>query len=85
VSEGQGSGCEVFESDNVVIATGLSNTPKVPNYPGQTEFRGEILHTAQHLNGEPYRGKRVLVVGFDNSAGEIELDLTEHGAVTFSV
>lgn len=77
------AGGEVFEADSVVIATGLSNTPRVPDYPGESEFRGEILHTSAYLNGEPYRGKRVLVVGFGNSAGEIALDLIEHGATTF--
>lgn len=71
---------ESFESPHLVIATSLSHVPRIPGYPGQDEFAGEILHTADYANGEPYRGKDVLVVGFGNSAGEIALDLAEHGA-----
>ena len=74
---------DVFEADTVVIATGLSHFPRMPHYPGQDLYQGVTTHTAQYLNGEPYRGKRVLVVGFGNSAGEIALDLAEHGAATF--
>jgi cation diffusion facilitator CzcD-associated flavoprotein CzcO len=77
------TGDDVFEADNVVIATGLSHTPRIPEYPGQSEFQGHLLHTAEYVNGEPYRGQMVLVVGFGNSAGEIALDLIEHGATTF--
>lgn len=71
---------ETFTAPNVVVATGLSNTPWMPGVPGMEGYRGEILHTAAYRNGESYRGRRVLVVGFGNSAGEIALDLAEHGA-----
>ena len=39
-----------------------------------------MIHSSQYVNGSPYKGKRVLVVGFGNSAGEIAIDLHEHGA-----
>lgn len=69
-----------IEADNVVIATGLSEVPRMPRYPKQEIYQGTTLHSADYRNGEPYRGKHVLVVGFGNSAGEIALDLLEHGA-----
>jgi cation diffusion facilitator CzcD-associated flavoprotein CzcO len=69
-----------LEAVNVVIATGLSQLPRLPWYPNQDSYEGDILHSAEYRNGEPYRGKHVLVVGFGNSAGEIALDLVEHGA-----
>lgn len=69
-----------FESSNLVIATGLSHTPMIPEYPGMDRYTGEVLHSAQYRNGRAYTGKAVLVVGFGNSAGEIALDLFEHGA-----
>lgn len=69
-----------LETGSVVVATGLNHVPTVPEYEGQETFEGEIVHSASYRNGEPYRGKRVLVVGFGNSAGEIALDLMEHGA-----
>jgi len=67
-------------SSNVVIATGNARVPAVPSFPGIERFAGPILHTALYRNGEPYRGQRVLVVGFGNSAAEVAIDLFEHGA-----
>ena len=70
----------VYTSPNLVIATGFNNQPYQPVWPGQAQFDGPIVHSSAYRNGEPYRGKRVLVVGFGNSGGEIAVDLCEHGA-----
>lgn len=67
---------------NLVVATGLSHTPYVPDLAGLGEFKGETLHSSEYRNGKPFEGKRALVVGFGNSAGEIALDLSDHGADT---
>jgi len=69
-----------FTALDVVVASGLSHVPRVPVFPNQEAFCGEILHSADYRNGRPYAGRRVLVVGFGNSAAEIALDLCEHGA-----
>ncbi len=63
-----------------MIATGYNSQPNQPTWPGQAQFAGPILHSSAYRNGEPYRGQRVLVVGFGNSGGEIAIDLYEHGA-----
>ena len=39
-----------------------------------------MLHSADYKNPDPYRGKRVLVVGPGNSGMEIAHDLAEGGA-----
>jgi indole-3-pyruvate monooxygenase len=49
-------------------------------WPGRETFIGEVVHSSAYKNGAPYRAKRVLVVGFGNSGGEIAVDLFEHGA-----
>jgi cation diffusion facilitator CzcD-associated flavoprotein CzcO len=67
-------------SRHVVLATGLTRTPWMPSWPGQAAFQGPVVHSAAYGDGERFRGQRVLVVGFGNSAGEIALDLDEHGA-----
>jgi indole-3-pyruvate monooxygenase len=69
-----------YLSPHLVIATGYNNQPYLPTWPGQAQFDGPIVHSSAYRNGEPYRGKRVLVVGFGNSGGEIAVDLWEHGA-----
>lgn len=70
----------LYRSRQVVVATGLNAIPWRPDWPGQERFRGPILHSGEYRNGEPFRDKHVLVVGFGNSAGEIAIDLHEHGA-----
>ncbi len=71
---------------NVVVATGYSHKPNLPAWPGQESFPGKIIHTSDYVNGAPFKGKRVLVVGFGNSAGEIAIDLHEHlASVSMSV
>jgi cation diffusion facilitator CzcD-associated flavoprotein CzcO len=69
-----------YRSRFVVVATGYTLVPVVPSWPGRERFRGPLVHSSAYQNGEPYRGKRVLVVGFGNSGGEIAIDLHEHGA-----
>jgi putative flavoprotein involved in K+ transport len=65
-------------ADRVVIATGHSNVPFTPNWPGR--FPGEIVHSAEYRNAAPYVGRRVLVVGAGNSGAEIAVDLVDGGA-----
>ncbi len=69
-----------YRAANLVIATGYNREPFVPDWPGKSSFRGRILHSCEYRNGEPFRGQKVLVVGFGNSGGEIAVDLWEHGA-----
>jgi indole-3-pyruvate monooxygenase len=70
----------LYQAWNLVIATGYSREPHIPRWPGQAEFHGPLLHSADYQNGEPFRNQNVLVVGFGNSGGEIAIDLWEHGA-----
>ncbi|NII73120.1 cation diffusion facilitator CzcD-associated flavoprotein CzcO [Dyella sp. SG562] len=66
----------------VVIATGWADFPHVPAWPGQAQYRGDVIHSSSYRNPAPYAGRRVLVVGFGNSGGEIALDLADAGVDT---
>jgi cation diffusion facilitator CzcD-associated flavoprotein CzcO len=68
-----------FVAPIAIIATGIAGAPYRPSWPGMDAFSGSIVHSSEYRNPEPYRGKRVLVVGFGNSGGEIALDLAEEG------
>jgi len=59
----------------VVVATGIADAPYRPSWPGSELYRGAVVHSSEYRNPSPYQGKRVLVVGFGNSGGEIALDL----------
>lgn len=63
----------------VVVATGWADFPYRPSPPGIEAFLGSIIHSSGYQNPTSYFGKRVLVVGFGNSGGEIALDLAEAG------
>ena len=66
------------DADRVVVATGYSNVPFVPDWPGA--FEGEIVHSTAYRNPKPFRGRRVLVVGSGNSGAEIAADVSSGGA-----
>jgi indole-3-pyruvate monooxygenase len=69
-----------YTSNNVVVATGYNRVPNTPRWPGQDDYRGELLHSSSYVNAAPYRDARVLVIGIGNSGAEIALDLAENGA-----
>lgn len=68
----------VVEAERVVVATGHSNIPFLPDWPGA--FAGEVVHSSDYRNAAPYTGKRVLVVGAGNSGAEIAVDVADGGA-----
>ena len=55
----------------LVNATGTWQNPYIPGYPGQSKFEGIQIHSAHYKSPEPFRGKRVLIVGGGNSAAQI--------------
>ena len=63
----------------MVVATGIADAPYRPSWPGLETYRGSVVHSSDYRNPAPYAGKRVLVVGFGNSGGEIALDLANAG------
>jgi len=63
----------------VVIAAGNAIRARLPEWDGLSDFEGDVIHSQEYKNPEPYKGKKTLVVGFGNSGGEIALDLSEHG------
>ena len=69
-----------ISSENLIICTGSNNLPKKVDKPGLATFSGRVLHSSEYSNGKEFKGQKVLVVGFGNSACEIAICLHEHGA-----
>jgi hypothetical protein len=69
-----------LEAGQVVVATGHNHSPRLPDWPGQGGFTGELTHSSGYRNPASYRGRDVLVVGAGNSGAEIAADLVEGGA-----
>jgi putative flavoprotein involved in K+ transport len=70
----------VLHPRHLVLATGMSGFPNLPQFPGTRDFQGEQHHSSRHPGGERYAGKTCVVVGSNNSAHDIAADLWEHGA-----
>ncbi|SEL09319.1 NAD(P)/FAD-dependent oxidoreductase [Pacificibacter marinus] len=64
----------------LVLATGMSGKPNVPDFPGMVSFKGEIQHSSQHTGPDDWTGKKVVVVGSNNSAHDICAALWEADA-----
>src|ERR1700744_3177551 len=60
----------LFSARVAVVATEIADAPYRPSWPLET-FRGPIVHSSDYRNPDAFGGKRVLVVGFGNSGGEI--------------
>jgi cation diffusion facilitator CzcD-associated flavoprotein CzcO len=70
----------------LVVATGIVSNPYTAPIPGRARFGGRILHSAEYQRPDGRAGRRVLVVGAGNSAGEIASELAAVGAeVTVAV
>lgn len=69
----------VVKAKHVVFATGNSSRPRIPKFPGMSNFRGIQLHTSEYIGGKPFAGKRVVVIGSNNSGFDICQDLWEQG------
>jgi putative flavoprotein involved in K+ transport len=70
----------VLRPRQLVLATGMSGKPNVPELPGMDVFRGDQHHSSQHPGPDAYKGKRCVVVGSNNSAFDICGALWEVGA-----
>ena len=64
----------------VVMATGVVSNPYTAPIPGRARFAGRVLHSVEYRRPDGHAGRRVLVVGAGNSAGEIAAELAAAGA-----
>ena len=65
---------------HLVVCNGHHWQPRYPNYPG--EFTGEFLHSHDYKKAEPFRGKKVLVIGGGNSACDVAVETSRVSSKT---
>ena len=61
----------------LVVANGHNWSPKMPEYEGLADFRGQVLHASAYKDAAQLRGKRVLVVGAGNTGCDIAVDAAQ--------
>ena len=65
---------------HVVMATGVSDVPNLPNIPGLKDFAGTVLHSSEFGQGADWADSNALIIGTGNSGHDIAQDLYSHGA-----
>jgi putative flavoprotein involved in K+ transport len=70
----------VLRPKQLVLATGMSGKPNLPDVPGMDKFRGDQHHSSAHPGPDAYAGKTAVVIGSNNSAFDICGALWEKGA-----
>jgi glycine/D-amino acid oxidase-like deaminating enzyme len=68
------------QARQVVVATGYEQRPFIPEWSGREQFEGQVLHSADYRNPQPFVGRKVLVVGPGCSGMEIAHDIAGGGA-----
>lgn len=68
--------------DAVLLATGHHSTPALPDDAGRG-FAGEVMHSHDVRDAAAFEGRRVLVVGFGNSAVDIACMVSNTAVRTF--
>lgn len=65
---------------HVVMATGASGVPVLPEIPTLGNFAGQVLHASRYEDGEAWKDKHAIVIGSGNSGHDIAQDLHSAGA-----
>ncbi|MCC8982228.1 flavin-containing monooxygenase [Bradyrhizobium acaciae] len=65
---------------HIVMATGVSGIPNLPDIPGLKNFGGKVMHSSHYEDGETWTGRRAMVIGTGNSGHDIAQDLHSSGA-----
>ena len=73
-----GCGDHTLLAENVVVATGAYNTPRVPAFARELDESIVQLHSKDYRNPSQMRKGGVLVVGAGNSGAEIAIELAPH-------
>jgi len=74
----------VYEADNVVVATGAFQKPRIPEFASQLAPSVMHLHSSAYRNPGQLKEGDVLVVGAGNSGAQIALELAKTRKVYLS-
>ncbi|MBT5049636.1 MAG: NAD(P)/FAD-dependent oxidoreductase [Rhodospirillaceae bacterium] len=70
---------------HVIMATGVSDIPNVPDIPGLADFGGRLVHSSEFGQGADWADRNALIIGTGTSGHDIAQDLYSHGAAVTMV
>lgn len=65
---------------HIVLATGVSGIPNLPDIASLKNFSGKVLHSSQYHDGDEWKDRNAMVIGTGNSGHDIAQDLHSSGA-----
>ncbi len=71
---------QTLRCTHLVLATGMSGFPHLPEISGRHAFHGTAVHSSKFGDPAEWKGKRAVVVGSGTSAHDICAALAEEGA-----
>ena len=77
---GEGETAGSASADYFVMAPGMFNIAKIPDWSGLDAFEGEVIHSSQLVDTAQVAGRRVAIVGFSRSAMDIAVDIVDDAA-----
>ena len=78
------AGDELYEAENVIVATGAHHIPKTPAFAAELDPRIVQLHSAAYRNPSQLQEGDVLLVGAGNSGAELAVELCRSRRVLLS-
>ena len=73
------TGAARYQSNAVVVATGIMSSPVLPDFQGTTSYTRLMFHSTEYRRPDERLGWSILVVGIGNSAAEIASELANAG------
>ncbi|PSL28939.1 ArsO family NAD(P)H-dependent flavin-containing monooxygenase [Chitinophaga ginsengisoli] len=73
-----------YTSRAVISATGSYSNPIIPDIPGNSLFKGTVIHSADYRSPAPFTGKRVVVAGEGNSGAQILAEVSKVAEVLWT-
>ena len=79
-STGGYGGERIHRYTAMVIANGHNWSPRMPEYEGIQDYKGELIHAAAYKDSAQLRGRKVLVVGAGNTGCDIAVEAAQQAA-----
>ena len=73
-------GNRILHPRHVIMATGVSGIPNLPDIAALKSFGGRVLHSSQYGAANEWKDRDVLVIGTGTSGHDIAQDLVSNGA-----
>ncbi|XP_069593564.1 flavin-containing monooxygenase 5-like isoform X2 [Ranitomeya imitator] len=64
--------------DAILVCIGHHSSPNLPlrSFPGISDFKGQYFHSRDYKSPEPFKNKRVIVVGIGNTGVDLAVELS---------